>query len=403
MPPEPHGPEEVLARPRSLKRMRRPCGERGSDSNEEQEKMSEHLDAIGIGREYRKEEKPCEVCDGKEFLLLQMHGRIAEAGVYGEMPVHACRRCGFTMQNPRYEDAFYRDYYQKLYREVAFGKTAPDQADIDEQVFRARGVMEYIHRFVRPPGRMLDHGCAAGGTMLPFKEAGWEVSGVDPHRPSVETGCEFLGLDIRIGAGEDLPFKDDSFELLFSLGSTEHAYDFGKMMEEARRVLVRNGWMLIRWRSENLWGSPLEYYNHNHYRFFTPRTWKLALRRYGFSVVDDTDVEYEHKPGEVYIMARSDLEPSLQAVHEAVAKGEGEDAEALEKALVAYRGHFARRCRKFLDYCEKSNHDVAGIARAARAGELEYRILLGDDAWAVKRARMEAERYLREFDAGRVI
>ena len=365
--------------------------------------MREYLDAIGITADYRKAMKPCEVCDGETFKLIQRRGRIAEAGVYGDLPIHACDRCGYAMQNPRYEDRFYQDYYERLYREVAFGQEAPNQADIDEQVVRAKGVMEYVHKFVRPPGRMLDHGCAAGGTMLPFRDAGWTVWGVDPHRPSVETGCRYLNLDIRIGAGEDLPFDDNGFELIFSLGSTEHAYDFGKMMEEARRVLVPGGWFLIRWRSDRLWGSPLEYYNHNHYRFFTPGTWELALRRYGFSVVDSTDVEYEKKPGEVYILARSDLEPSLEAVIEAAAAIQHDPAGEIVSELVAYRVAFADRCRSFLDYCKKMNGDATEIARAARAGELEYRILLGDDDWAIERARTEATRYVEEFDKGHVV
>ena len=146
--------------------------------------MREHLDAIGVTTDYRKVMKPCEVCGHDSFALLQQRGRIAEAGVYGDMPIYACRRCGYTMQNPRYEDRFYQDYYDRLYREVAFGQEAPDQADIDEQKFRAAGVMEYVHKFVTSPGRMLDHGCAAGGTMIPFRDAGWEVFGVDPHRPT---------------------------------------------------------------------------------------------------------------------------------------------------------------------------------------------------------------------------
>jgi len=365
--------------------------------------MREHLDAIGMAPDYSRAMKPCEVCDGEEFKLIQQRGRIAEAGIYGDLPIHACQRCGHTMQNPRYEDKFYQDYYERLYREVAFGQEAPNQADIDEQVLRATGVMEYVHKFVTPPGRMLDHGCAAGGTMLPFRDAGWMVQGVDPHRPSVETGCEHLGLDIRIGAGESLPYDDQSFKLIFSLGSTEHAYDFGKMMEEVRRVLVPGGWFLIRWRSNRLWGSPLEYYNHNHYRFFTPWTWELALRRYGFSMIDSSDIEYERKPGEVYIMACCDLEPSLDAVVEAATCAEQDGASRIANELLDFRIAFANRCRAFCEYYEQLKGDATEIARAARAGEVEFRILLGDDDWAVERARMEATRYLEEFDSGRVI
>jgi len=365
--------------------------------------VSEHLDAIGIGREFEKYMKNCEVCDHDEFDLLQERGRIAQAGVYGPNPIYCCKRCGYKMQNPRYEDGFYESYYEKLYREVAFGQTAPDQADIDEQIERATGVMEYVHRFVSPPGAMLDHGCAAGGTMLPFKDAGWDVFGVDPHRPSVETGKEHLKLDIRVGAGEDLPFDSDSIDLIFSLGSTEHAYDFDRMMREAHRVLKPGGWFLIRWRSEVLWGSPLEYYNHNHYRFFTPKTWEIALLRYGFTMVDSTDVEYEKKPGEVYIMAQADREPSLDTALDAIASGRADDWRTVRDELQAYRVAYAERCQAYMDFHAEHGGDAKAIAQAVRSGQAEFRILLGEEEWAVERARMESERYLNEYNAGGVI
>jgi SAM-dependent methyltransferase len=347
--------------------------------------------------------KPCEICDGDEFVAIQTRGRVAQAGIYGDLPIAACRRCGYTMQNPRYEDAFYRNYYALQYRNVTFGQYAPGWADIREQVNRGRRVMSYVHRFVASPGTMLDHGCAAGGVMKPFADAGWQVCGVDPHLPSVDAGRRLLALDIRSGSGENLPCENRSVDLVLSLGSLEHVYDFGKAMQETRRVLVPGGLLLIRWRADRLWGSPLEYYNHNHYRYFTRKTWRLALWRHGFSIVDETDVELEEKPGEVYTLARSDREPSLDAIHDALRAGDCDSADEINRHLAAYRIAFAGRCREFLEFCAERGGDAHAIARAARVGEIGYRILLGEPKWAVERARLEAVRYLEEYAAGGVI
>ena len=95
--------------------------------------MSDHLSAIGLDRVYAKVIKPCEVCGGRDFALLQRYGRIGEPGVYGEMTVQVCRGCGFKMTNPRYEDQFYKDYYERLYREVAFGAEKPSKEYIAQQ------------------------------------------------------------------------------------------------------------------------------------------------------------------------------------------------------------------------------------------------------------------------------
>ena len=364
--------------------------------------MSEYLNNLNLSDKYSQKMISCEVCSGEEFLLIQKRGRVSKAGSYGELPIYACKNCGFKMQNPRYEDQFYIDYYHQLYREVAFSKLKPDQGDIDNQVIRSSGVLKYINKFISQPGKMLDHGCAAGGTMLPFKDSGWDVKGVDPHKPSVDSGKEFLGLDIRIGSGEELPFDDNSFDLILSLGSTEHVYDFSKMMNEATRVLVRGGYFLIRWRSNHLWGSPLEYYNHNHYRFFTRNTWNIALRRYGFSVVDHTDVEYEGCPGEVYILAKSDLKPS-DNIKDILTTYEVDDANKIKQDLINYRIGFAEKCNKFIAFCENLNYSYTDIAEAVRNGIIDYRILLGDDEWAVKRALTEAKQYITNYNEGLVV
>ena len=363
--------------------------------------MTEHLEAIRIGRDYKKVMIPCEVCGGSHFSPLQTHGRIAEAGVYGTLNVMICDGCGFKMTNPRYEDRFYQDYYERLYREVAFGAEKPSDLYVEQQKLRGAGVQRYAQKFVDKPGRMLDHGCASAATSLPWRDAGWNVRGVDPHRPSIELGRELFGLDLEIAAGESLPYADDSFELVLSLGSTEHAYDIGKAMREVRRVLVPGGWFLIRWRTAEMFGSPLEYYNHNHYRFFTKKTWRLMLRRYGFEIIDQDETKYEGSPNYSYIMARATLEPSDAAVREAIAKGEGDDAAAALAWHDDYRKRFRERVENFLDEAKPYEGKPLALFDAVKSGQIRWTLMFADPEWVVNRALLEARRYIEEYDAGR--
>lgn len=363
--------------------------------------MTEHLEAIRIGRDYAKVMIPCEVCGGTHFSPLQTHGRIAEAGVYGMLNVVICDDCGFKMTNPRYEDRFYRDYYERLYREVAFGAEKPSPLYISQQQTRGAGVLRYAQRFVDKTGRMLDHGCASAATSLPWRDAGWNVRGMDPHRPSVELGRAEFGLDIEIASGESLPYADDSFELVLSLGSTEHAYDVGATMREVRRVLVPGGWFLIRWRTAEMFGSPLEYYNHNHYRFFTRSTWRLMLRRYGFDVLDMDEFKHEGFPNYSYIMARATLEPSELAVRAEIAAGRGDDAAAVKAWHADYRVKFRKRVERFLEEAAPYHGDPLALIAAVESGKIKWTIMPGDPDWAVGRALLEARRYIEEYDAGR--
>ena len=115
---------------------------------------------------------------------------------------------------------------------------------IEEHRSSGKGVRNWFSKHVSASGTMLDHGCASGCTMHDWAEAGWTCVGLDPHKPSVEAGRR-LGFDIRVGAGEALPLDDSSFDLVVSLGSFEHSYNLALSLQEIRRVLKKNGHLLI--------------------------------------------------------------------------------------------------------------------------------------------------------------
>ena len=79
-------------------------------------------------------------------------------------------------------------------------------------------------------------------------------------------------------------------------------------MNEIKRTLRNNGHLIIRWRSNNLIGSPLEYYNHNHYRFFTKKTWDILLKYYGFSSIKHINKSIEGYKSYLYIIAKNSNE-----------------------------------------------------------------------------------------------
>ena len=189
-----------------------------------------------------------ELCLSSDLQIFQQNGRIGAPGEYGRLEITICKMCGFKMQNPRFPDDFYETYYQHLYREVAFGSLSPSDVYISQQKARGQNVRAWYESHFGSSGTMLDHGCASGGTMLGWLEKGWNCKGLDPHKPSVEAGIK-MGLDIKIGTGESLPFNDSSFDLVLSLGSLEHSYNLKKSLAEIHRTLKANGHLVIRWRS----------------------------------------------------------------------------------------------------------------------------------------------------------
>ena len=245
----------------------------------------------------------CEICSSKKYFVLQEVGRIGSPGEYGFLKTVICKKCSFKFLNPRYVDKFYTKYYKKNYRKIAFGSYVPSKYYVETQKKRGLGVLNFFKNKIKK-GSMLDHGCASGATMLPWLKSGWECYGIDPHVPSVKYGRYKYKLNIKIAFGEQLPFKDSLFDTILSLGSLEHAYDLSKTMLEIKRTLKNNGNLIIRWRSNKIIGSPLEYYNHNHNRFFTRLTLKALLNKYGFKVLDFVEKPLEGYNSYQYILAK---------------------------------------------------------------------------------------------------
>ena len=150
----------------------------------------------------------------------------------------------------------------------------------------------------------LDHGCAMGLTMIPWKNNGWNVMGLDPNIESVNYAKEKYSLKIINAFGENLSKQKHKFNIVLSLGSLEHSFDIIKTMQKIVENISENAYLIIRWRSNNLIGSPLEYYNHNHFRYFNRFAWKILFSKFGFNKISFYKDSIEDNDGYEYILAK---------------------------------------------------------------------------------------------------
>lgn len=93
--------------------------------------------------------------------------------------------------------------------------------------------------------RILEIGCGVGTDLRQFAEVG-EVMGIDLSENSVrlaQQGFELFGYegDFLIGDGENLGFKDNSFDFVYSLGVLHHTPNTQKAVDEIHRVLKPGG------------------------------------------------------------------------------------------------------------------------------------------------------------------
>ena len=99
-------------------------------------------------------------------------------------------------------------------------------------------------------GRTLDVGCSIGATVGACRDLGWNASGVDISQAAVDF-CRGNGLDCYKIDGAELPFEDDTFDLVTNWHVIEHVPDVLATLAEWRRVLKPGGTLMIETPASN--------------------------------------------------------------------------------------------------------------------------------------------------------
>jgi ubiquinone/menaquinone biosynthesis C-methylase UbiE len=94
--------------------------------------------------------------------------------------------------------------------------------------------------------KVLEVGVGMGADYLEWLKAGAHATGVDLSPASIEKArrrCELAGYqpNLRVADAEQLPFPDDSFDVVYSYGVMHHSPNTVQCLREAWRVLQRGG------------------------------------------------------------------------------------------------------------------------------------------------------------------
>jgi len=149
------------------------------------------------------------------------------------------------------------------------------------------GFVEEICRKVtdRRP-RILDVGCGTGANLLMLSKYG-DAEGVDVSEDALAF-CRERGLDkVTLGAGEEMPYDDGTFDLVTAFDVVEHMDDDLAGLKEMRRVLRPGGRVLLFVPTFMfLWGLQDEV-SHHRRRYRLPEL-RRVLEQAGFEIERST-------------------------------------------------------------------------------------------------------------------
>jgi len=163
--------------------------------------------------------------------------------------------------------------------------------EVDEHHWWYRGRREIIAReLARLPiprgGHVLDAGCGSGRTLLELVPYG-RVSGIELNEDAAEVARGRGEFDVRIGRLEELPWDQDTFDLITCLDVIEHTPDDVVTLRELRRVSRPGAWLLITVPAYQALWSRHDEINH-HFRRYSRRRLARAIDESGWRLVRTT-------------------------------------------------------------------------------------------------------------------
>jgi len=185
------------------------------------------------------EKVACPVCESSESQVVAVVDR---QGL--DVDTVACLQCPTLYSRNRLTEeslsVFYRDFYRNLYG----GLDSPDNDWFDQQTKNGRRIFTLLDDNKLLPNsdtslRVLEIGTGAGGALVPFKEAGHSVLGIDFDEKFLDFGRS-KGLSLQRGGIQDLDGLK-TFDVVLLKDVLEHLPDPLQALRMIRESLSEKG------------------------------------------------------------------------------------------------------------------------------------------------------------------
>lgn len=133
--------------------------------------------------------------------------------------------------------------------------------------------------------KVLVVGCGDGYEVKWLVDHGFSSVGVTKNRQEIKLGKKKYGMDLQFSDMHQLPFANNYFDCLYAANILEHSVAPYIALLEWRRVLKKNGWLMVVMPSQE-WLA--EYY---HYSVLTHSQVKNLLHKSGFELLAGSGIK----------------------------------------------------------------------------------------------------------------
>lgn len=222
-----------------------------------------------------------------------------------------CMDTGLIRSSPYYNDQaveiFYKNYYREIYANSFNVSQSPKSVLAASQIAKGVSILSKTAGRLNAESRILDYGCGIGATLIPFKEAGHSVLGLDYGDEYLDYGRS-LGIALEQGGLERLE-DQEPFDLIILSHVLEHVVQPIQFLKNLTSHLAPGGIIYIevpgvQW-VHGAWNHDLLLQLQNaHVWYFTAHTLRALLSHAGLSAID----EY----GSIAVIAKkSEIEPMV--------------------------------------------------------------------------------------------
>ncbi len=214
----------------------------------------------------------CNMCDSEDYKYYK--------NIAGHNNIVQCNQCGLIYSNPIPD---FETWSRELQKVPVFSES---KLKIDENKYEI--FLNEIESLNRKSNRkILDVGCGFGQLLANAKKRSWQVYGVEITKFKTTYVSEKFGIDIFCGELKQAKYPNDYFDVITALEFLEHLIDPSDFLQEARRVIKKDGILAIvvpNVESSNAKTDPLWWQSY-HFFHFNADSLTRILKKNDFEII----------------------------------------------------------------------------------------------------------------------